>query len=182
MATDFRWRPSAVVLIFALGASAGWRTRSEGMEISFRDCSGALELDGEIVCGDDLALRIAQCVDSRATSIDVRAGDALSCLPDQGWSGLHRMQPAVIEALGLPVDLNRADAAELMTVRFIGAKRAATVLEKRPFADWAQFDALPGVGEKSLAAIQSRAFLGYPRRGCMAIEGPSIRSVECRRE
>jgi len=54
---------------------------------------------------------------------------------------------------GLPLDLNRADAASLEVLPGIGPARAAAIVAARPFAQVGELSRVPGIGPGTLARI-----------------------------
>jgi predicted DNA-binding helix-hairpin-helix protein len=62
--------------------------------------------------------------------------------------------------LGLPIDLNRADAATLETLPGIGAARARAIVAARPFARVEELDRVPGIGPRTLAALAGLVGVG----------------------
>ena len=54
---------------------------------------------------------------------------------------------------GLPLDLNRTDAASLEALPGVGPARAAAIVAARPFAQVAELSRVPGIGPGTLARI-----------------------------
>lgn len=83
-------------------------------------------------------------------------------------SDAARLSPARAAFWGLPVSLNEADAAVLETVPGIGRRLAAAILsareERSGFSNWAEVDAVPGVGPTLLARLKAAFVLGEAGR------------------
>jgi len=89
----------------------------------------------------------------------LRSGDRLVMEKDAPcWLG--RMPAQLIATLGLPVDLNRADAKELATLPGVGPKLARRILAHRrrrgPFRRPADLLAVRGIGHRILARLRAR--------------------------
>jgi competence ComEA-like helix-hairpin-helix protein len=127
------------------------------------DCHDAVEVDGSLVCGGLHGTgtpRALECANGGARSGAVHTvGDALE------WEGcdlvsVGRMRPADIEALALPVDINRAEAGELATLRGIGPVLAQRIIAERPFDSTEQLTRVKGIGPRKLEALRARARVG----------------------
>jgi len=70
------------------------------------------------------------------------------------------MSPAWIKALALPVDVNRASAAELESLPRIGPVLAGRIVEGRPYGRLDDLDEVKGIGPKTLARLETRARFG----------------------
>ncbi|NLH40845.1 MAG: hypothetical protein GX448_03310 [Planctomycetes bacterium] len=59
------------------------------------------------------------------------------------------------------LDINTASIEELAELPEIGAKRARTLVRRRPFHDWIEIDSLPGFNAGLVEEIQEEgAYLG----------------------
>jgi competence ComEA-like helix-hairpin-helix protein len=66
------------------------------------------------------------------------------------------MAPARLAAFAVPVDLNRASAAELASLEGVGAKMAARIIAARPFATIDDLARVRGIGKKRLDVLRPR--------------------------
>jgi DNA uptake protein ComE-like DNA-binding protein len=60
------------------------------------------------------------------------------------------------------IDLNSASEEELAGVKQIGAERARTIVENRPFDDWDDLKELPGFTDRLVQDLQSLGFTIEP--------------------
>ncbi len=95
----------------------------------------------------------------RHSPATLRSGDRIVLEKDAPcW--LSRMPAQLITALGLRVDLNRADARELATLPGIGPKLARRILAHRrrqgPFRRPEDLLGVRGIGHRLLARLRSR--------------------------
>jgi hypothetical protein len=67
-----------------------------------------------------------------------------------------RMAPARLAALGVPVDLNRASVAELMSLDGVGAKLAERIVAARPFVTVDDVLRVRGIGVRRLSTLRPR--------------------------
>jgi competence protein ComEA len=67
------------------------------------------------------------------------------------------MQPAVLAALSLPIDVNTASERELSSLPGIGPVIARAIVAERPFASVDALIRVKGIGPKRLARIRERA-------------------------
>ena len=67
-----------------------------------------------------------------------------------------RLPPARLQTLGIPIDLNRASAAELASLDGIGPRLAARIVAARPFASVDDLARVRGIGRKRVAALRPR--------------------------
>ena len=74
--------------------------------------------------------------------------------------------------VGLPIDLNQADAATLETLPGVGPARALAILQarrERPFQRVEDLERVPGIGPRILAGLTGR--IGVGEVGCKAGRG-----------
>jgi hypothetical protein len=69
----------------------------------------------------------------------------------------ERMDPRHIELFGQPVDVNRANEAELASLPGIGPALAGRMVAARPFVSVEDLDRVPGIGAVRLAGLRARA-------------------------
>jgi len=67
-----------------------------------------------------------------------------------------RMAPARLQAFAAPVDLNRANAAELASLDGIGARLAQRIILARPFATVEDLARVRGIGPRRMAELRPR--------------------------
>ena len=101
------------------------------------DCVPAAIIDGELHCG--------------TLPDGVRSGDQI----EAGVTA--RMTPDDLEALGIPINVNTASAEELTSLRGVGPKTAARIIEGRPYTSTEDLLRVKGIGPKTLAKIGTRA-------------------------
>jgi competence protein ComEA len=110
------------------------------------------------------------------------AAPAIDCPPEQvgwvdagtGWiarcgAGGAPVPAGVKLTLGGTLDLNQVAEADLVLIPGIGPSLARTLLAQRErlgaFSDWAEVEAVRGIGPSKLAALQAHAHLGAPADG-----------------
>lgn len=67
-----------------------------------------------------------------------------------------RLPPARLQTLGIPVDLNRASAAELASLDGIGPRLAARIVAARPFGSVDDLLRVRGIGRKRIDELRPR--------------------------
>lgn len=131
------------------------------------DCSGAVMIDGELACAEQVPRSLEQLCLQRglvAPRSDVRLhpGDAVevvaSCL---SGAPVGRMSPGDLIALALPVNVNEASLAELDSLPGVGPKTAERIVAGRPFAAHDDLVRVRGIGPKRLAALRARARVSW---------------------
>jgi DNA uptake protein ComE-like DNA-binding protein len=60
------------------------------------------------------------------------------------------------------LDLNSASEEELAGVKQIGAERAVSIVENRPFDDWDDLKELPGFSDRLIEDLKSAGFTIEP--------------------
>jgi DNA uptake protein ComE-like DNA-binding protein len=105
----------------------------------------AVEVDGVLRCDEELS----------GLPSYVRSGDRMIAGRVEG-----RMDPAMIEALELSVDVNEASRAELETLPRVGPVLAGRIVDARPFGTVEDLIHVSGIGPKTLARIRARASVG----------------------
>ena len=178
MHSKFSWRPAALLCAFLAGV--GHRAPTSEPPLVWWPCAGAVEVGGKIVCPHELMLALATCEVATKERLEVLPGDALVCDAQRGWQKAGRASSLVIEALQLKVELNRASREELMTLPFVGEKRATTLIEQREWRSWAQLDQLRGVGPRHLAALRGRALVTGDLVACIGVEQWAAWCQTCR--
>lgn len=128
-------------------------------------CDFAVMVDGALHCDDEAPRDVAglcgagmgefahgDAIEREALCAVAQAGEARRDGP--GW---RRMGGEDLEALKVPVDLNRASAEELESLPGIGPELARRIVEGRPYASVEELLRVHGIGPKRLAAVRSRA-------------------------
>jgi competence ComEA-like helix-hairpin-helix protein len=117
-----------------------------------RACPVALELVGQGVT----------CLPTgEAHRLRQRAGTRLQ-IEGASVRAVGRMAPERLAALGVPVDVNRADAEELASLDGVGAKLAARLIAARPFRTVEEVAQVPGIGRRRLEKLRARLVLDEP--------------------
>lgn len=126
-------------------------------------CESAVEVDGVLLCEaapQRDALVWAGSCGARDLAAPLRSGDAVTLaeLCDPGPpAGRGRMPGEQLDALAVPVDLNRAPPAELESLPGIGPSLARAIVDGRPYASVDELRRVPGIGPARLAAVRPRA-------------------------
>lgn len=132
-----------------VGPTLAGRIRAAADSAPFRHQSDLRRVPG---IGPAMALKLAPLLALPPAPPQPRAA------PGSGGTRSH----ATSQPKG-PVNLNTATAAELMAIRGVGTVLAARLLARRDslgrFTDWAQVDAVPGVGSALLARLREDTVL-----------------------
>lgn len=134
------------LLSSVLALSLAWPTRRPalGPVITETPCALPVEHPGiGILCLDPAVTR----------GLQPGEGLPLSLMGTRSAGPPVRLPPHSRLALGLPVDLNRAPAAELEALPGIGPALARRIVEGRPYRDVVELRRVPGIGPRRLAAL-----------------------------
>lgn len=100
----------------------------------------------------------ARLFESDVTGEDVSRGDRLIVLFKPPSIRLERMEPRVILALGMPLDVNSAGTEDLVMIPGIGPVTAAAIVSHRDerggFRSMGELTAVRGIGEKRLQELK----------------------------
>lgn len=166
-----RWVPAgllalAALLVLQLGAPTS-------LESSWRSCGVAVEIDGALLCDEEVVTAAASLC-SDGSGIDpgiLGSGDRIDTVTlcarpsgdrrrsGQGWS---RMSPDDLAALEIAVDVNTAEPEELASLPGVGPTLSRRIVQGRPYRRVEDLLEVPGIGEKTLQRIRPRATLGTP--------------------
>ncbi|MCY1053715.1 helix-hairpin-helix domain-containing protein [Nannocystis sp. SCPEA4] len=154
---------AGLALIAALAVALAAWLRPAAPELLVRvACEFAVEVDGVLRC-DDEAPRDVASVCGDGTSGPLSHGDAIVraslCTggsPRPGGLGWGRMRGDDLEALAVPVDLNRASASELESMPGIGPELARRIIEGRPYSTVDDLKRVRGIGPARLTAVRQR--------------------------
>ncbi len=122
-----------------------------------RACAWAVLVDGVLHCDTDAPRSTAAlCGDGHDEPI--ASGDAIDSarVCDGDPSGRARMTPDALAQLGITVDVNAADAAELSSLPGIGPVIAERVIAGRPYRSVDELERVKGIGPKTLARMRAR--------------------------
>ncbi|WAS97673.1 ComEA family DNA-binding protein [Nannocystis punicea] len=159
-------RVGAIVALVAalVVALAAW-LRPGAPELLVRSaCAFAVEVDGVLRCDDEAPRDVAALCGAGPSSVALSHGDSVTreslcaaASPRPGVDGWGRMRGEDLEALAIPVDLNRASASELESLPGIGPELARRIIEGRPYASVDELDRVRGIGPARLTAVRPRA-------------------------
>jgi hypothetical protein len=145
-----------VVVLVGLG-------RSRGAPLEARSCTRAVMVDSLLRCDSEAPVDLAAVCGPTHPREPIAAGDAIeadvACAqgqPERDAPGWGRMPAADLRALTQPVDLNRADLAELRSLPGIGPKIARRIVEGRPYAEVDEVVRVRGIGPKTLERLRPR--------------------------
>jgi hypothetical protein len=93
---------------------------------------------------------------ARCRAIEEVAGEGVRCTAGVTRGGIA---PARLAAWQVPLDANRASAAELASLDGIGPSLAAHIVAARPFTSVDDVARVRGVGPRRLAALRYRLFV-----------------------
>ena len=156
---------AALALVAALAVVLAAWLRPAAPELPVRvACEFAVEVDGVLRCDDEAPRDVAAVCGEGSSGAALRHGDAIvraslctggSPRPDgPGWG---RMRGEQLEALAIPVDLNRASASELESMPGIGPELARRIIEGRPYDSVEDLQRVRGIGPARLTAVRPRA-------------------------
>jgi hypothetical protein len=159
---------AVVALVAAVAVAIAALLRPGAPELLVRvACEFAVEVDGALRCDDEAPRALADLCGPGAPELGLRHGDAVErarvCAepsPAPGGPGWGRMRGEDLEALAIPVDLNRASAEELESLPGIGPELARRIVEGRPYAAVDELRRVPGIGPTRLRAVRPRARVG----------------------
>jgi hypothetical protein len=136
-------------------------------------CDFAVMVDGALRCDDEAPRDVAALCGSEAGAAALAHGDAVtraelcpavtSGSPVPGGPGWGRMRGEDLEALAVPVDLNRATVEELESLPGIGPELARRIVEGRPYASVDALLRVRGIGPARLTAVRPRARAATPQ-------------------
>lgn len=164
---------AALVLVAALAAVLAAWLGPAAPELPVRvACDFAVEVDGVLRCDDEAPRDVAAVCGEGSSGAALRHGDAIvraslcaggSPQPDAlGWG---RMRGEDLEALAIPVDLNRASASELESMPGIGPELARRIIEGRPYTTVDDLQRVRGIGPARLTAVRPRARVATSGQG-----------------
>lgn len=153
---------AALVVLGLVWAILG---RDEAAADAPLQCRPAVLVDGRLACGSEGSSVVAQACKNPTISL-LRDGDAVSTagLCDGGSGRIGRMPAPMLRALGVVLDVNEADAADLQSLPGVGPVLARRIVEGRPYDDVEALRAVRGVGPVTLARIRPRVRVGAPPR------------------
>lgn len=117
-------------------------------------CDTAVMVDGRLRCEAEAVAVATELAAHRPGAAPLAVGDALA------GARLGRMDPQDLRRLSLPVDVNRASAAELASLPRIGPTLAGRIIQIRPFEDVRELVQVRGIGPKTAAKLENRARTG----------------------
>lgn len=121
------------------------------------DCSHAVVQNGRLRCPSEPPTLGSLCPGAVDTKRRLEAGDRVTC--SFGATIVGRMPPDDIQALGLPVDLNRASEQELETLPRVGPATARRIVGGRPYESVDGLLDVSGIGPKTLEGLRPRAWV-----------------------
>ncbi len=134
----------ALAATAALAARAAWPAPSLGPPALATCCAIAVQFPDGVRCLDA----------AEAARLGARPGDAFDA---DGPAG--RMAPARLEALAVPLDLNRAPVEELATLPDVGPAFARRIAAARPFRSVDDLRRIPGLGRARARAAAARLYV-----------------------
>lgn len=155
-APEPRWGLGGLAWLTALGIGLSYAARERPALVGGVACAQPIWHAGWPICGDDPPW--AERCGAGAGSEPARVGDAVDarCRP------IGRMPAPVLGALGLCVDLGRAERAELESLAGIGPALAARIEAGRPYAQTEALLEVSGIGPAKLARIAPRVRVRCP--------------------
>ncbi|MCY1007383.1 helix-hairpin-helix domain-containing protein [Nannocystis pusilla] len=145
-------------------ALVAWLRPTAPELLVYTACDFAVEVDGVLRCDDEAPRDLAALCGVGSPSLALSHGDAVTratlcaeATPGPGANGWGRMRGEDLEALAIPVDLNRASASELESLPGIGPELARRIVEGRPYATVDDLDRVRGIGPTRLTAVRPRA-------------------------
>ena len=100
-----------------------------------------------------------------AQALALAAGDRIrSDALGRAWK--ERMAPARLQALEVPIDLNRAPLEELMSLEGVGEKLALRIVARRPFQSVAEIASVSGIGSHKAFALAKRLVIAPSNDQC----------------
>lgn len=157
-----------VAMIAALVvALVAWLRPTAPELLVYTACDFAVEVDGVLRCDDEAPRDLAALCGAGSTGLVLTHGDAVTratlcaeATPRPGATGWGRMRGEDLEALAIPVDLNRASVRELESLPGIGPELARRIVEGRPYAAVDDLSRVRGIGPTRLTAVRPRARVG----------------------
>ncbi len=153
--------PTRIVHLSGEGVHAGWYD-AEDLTSAVRRATWSLRtpqrVDRPVADGDSLIVHGGWLLHEAASSIDTQ-----SPVVEDGEDGAHtpEARPGPSEAavaalaMGKPLSLNHATAADLESLPGIGPSLARRIVEGRPYRTLADLDRVKGIGPKKLASLRT---------------------------
>lgn len=157
----------ALVAVAVVAAAAALRPAAPELLVRAA-CDFAVMVDGTLRCDEEAPRDLATLCGPEAGTSALAHGDAVvrgelcpAALASDGVGpgapGWGRMRGEDLEALAVPVDLNRASIEELESLPGIGPALARRIVEGRPYASVDALLNVPGIGPARLSAVRPRA-------------------------
>lgn len=122
-----------------------------------RECRPAVLVDGRLTCGSEAHERVAaECPDA---GLVLRDGDALQTAHACA-GGVARMDPQMLRALGVVIDVQTASLADLQSLPRVGPVLARRIVEGRPYARPDDLLSVRGIGPATLGRLRPRVSVG----------------------
>ena len=123
-----------------------------------RACVPAVLVDGRLACDLEQAMA-AVAVACPGTDLVLHDGDVVETA-DACAGAVARMQPEMLRALGVVIDVQTASLADLRSLPGVGPVLARRIVEGRPYEDAEALLRVRGIGPATLARIRSRVRVG----------------------
>lgn len=121
------------------------------------ECRPAVLVDGRLACGDEARdVVAAACPDA---GLVLRDGDALQTAHACA-GGVGRMDPQMLRALGVVIDVQTASLDDLQSLPRVGPVLARRIVEGRPYAGPDDLLSVRGIGPATLAGLRPRVSVG----------------------
>lgn len=125
---------------------------------TWRSCAAAIEVDGALVCDEEIPADVSVVCGPQDDADAPRSGDRIQTDP----CVVGRMSPENLEAMSLPVDINTASADELGSLVRIGPALSRRIIAGRPYAKIDDLLQVKGIGPVTLSKIRGRVVVSAP--------------------
>lgn len=158
MSAPVRRLAGALALAVVAGITAAIVTQGSAPADPPVACRPAVLVDGRLSCsGPEAEAAIARaCPGARLVLHD---GDAVQT-DDACARGVERMEPDMLRALGVVIDVHAASVADLQSLPGVGPVLAQRIVEGRPYAGVDDLVRVRGIGPATLARLRPRVTAG----------------------
>lgn len=145
---------AALLVLVAIGASITADPQAADPPVA---CVPAVLVDDRLACGEEAATAVREACPELETVL--HDGDAVRT-DNACASGVTRMEPQMLRALGVVIDVQTASVTDLQSLPGVGPVLAERIVEGRPYASIDALDQVRGIGPATLARIRPRVRVG----------------------